>query len=372
MNQISNLTTNINSSEIPSLNGLRAISIITVMLAHLVWNKFPGGFGVAIFFFISGFLITLLLIREHRETGKIALAAFYIRRLLRLYPALIVFLISASAVAAFYQKIDLMTLLAALFYFMNYYFSYSLKTEISVPVGHTWSLSVEEHFYMLFPVILGFVISKSTKAQVYVIASLIVIPLILRCLYAGLNFDIKFNYYLTETRIDSIAWGCLLAILASKPDYQKYLLKLASNYGLIISLIVLIVSFAIRSELFRETLRYTLQGAALFVVFIKILNLDPASKVYRILNSKPADWIGKLSYSLYLWHGLWVWLMYQVLPENQNFSFAIIGLTGSLITACISYYYVEKPFLNMRKNFTRKYQKPEYYIDSLRENAFRN
>lgn len=138
--------------EVPSLDGLRAISVLIVMLAHsgLHWIV-PGGFGVTMFFFVSGFIITTLLIREQGKRGRIDIGSFYLRRALRLYPALLAFVVTIVAVnSATSGMPDKVGIAGGFLYFMNYLVIFAPE-RVLPQANHLWSLAVEAHFYLIYP-----------------------------------------------------------------------------------------------------------------------------------------------------------------------------------------------------------------------------
>ncbi|MES1153157.1 MAG: acyltransferase, partial [Dongia sp.] len=138
---------------IPALDGMRALSIAVVVASHFWVNgPVPGGFGVTVFFFISGFLITRLLLAEFNADGHISIGRFYVRRFLRLYPALFVLIVGLSALYfAMYGQVDFLEMIAALFYFMNYYVL--VHPDVQMPIRMLWSLAIEEHYYFIFPLL---------------------------------------------------------------------------------------------------------------------------------------------------------------------------------------------------------------------------
>src|SRR4051794_28839887 len=196
---------------VPALDGFRGIAISLVILSHYGLGHFiPGGFGVNLFFFISGLLITRLLIIETKETGKINLKSFYIRRILRLYPALLFFVTVSTIYLLICGSIYIKPgeILATLFYYRNYYphiadFVYAPK---EFNVFHiVWSLSIEEHFYIIFP-FLFLVLYKRLKTFIAVIIALIVAAAVWRLALINMNGGIVTDelgdriHFLTDTR----------------------------------------------------------------------------------------------------------------------------------------------------------------------------
>jgi peptidoglycan/LPS O-acetylase OafA/YrhL len=164
---------------VAEIDGMRALSIMVVAASHF-WPRgpIPGGFGVTVFFFVSGFLITRLLIAEHAKSGRISIPRFYVRRFLRLYPALIALLIGASAASFLAQgSVPLDELAAGAFYYMNYF---SLDhPQMDLPIRMLWSLAIEEHYYLLYP--LAFAALSSNRVQFIAVLAAIAVFVLLWC-----------------------------------------------------------------------------------------------------------------------------------------------------------------------------------------------
>lgn len=294
------------AGQIASLDGIRAVSIALVFLGHAgLSTLIPGGFGVTVFFFLSGFLITTLLIREHDQHGHVAIGAFYLRRVVRLGPPILITLAAATALAlAGLADGDLSpaAFLSQLFFLYNYY-GLTAGAQTSVEgLGVLWSLSVEEHFYLLWPV--AFIaIARGRLGLRSVVAVLAVILLWRGVRVAVLGHDEWTIYTSTDTRLDSLLYGCLLALLARRglagrlfPDTTPLRIGLIAG-----ALAVLVATFVIRDEIFRSTLRYTLQGLALMPLFHYAVT-RPGDLMFRPLNWAPVRRVGVLSYTIYLCH----------------------------------------------------------------------
>ncbi len=351
--------TNTNNHYIPYLDGLRGFAILFVILSHMGLDKIvPGGFGVSLFFFISGYLITKLLIAEYDKTGDIGFKNFYLRRVFRLYPALIVMVcLSIITLVILHGKILPGAILSAFFYFTNYYIVYFKPLPVKewdYIFDPTWSLSIEEHFYLVFPVLFYLLYNKKNTFLIFLIIAS-VIPLIYRCYltYNAATINEVFEnriYVTTETRADSIIWGCIAALILFKYHSAAYIKILKSKWSLIAGLLVILFSLLFRSAMFRESLRFTLQAIAFFLIVPAIGFYNPTSIIKRILENKLMLFLGRLSYSLYLFH----WMI--IILANNNFkqysmSWIIFIVFFSFLLSVISYYFVEQPFIALRKKF---------------------
>jgi peptidoglycan/LPS O-acetylase OafA/YrhL len=355
-------TTRTSSVYIPSLDGLRAASVGLVFAAHAgLQERVPGNFGVTVFFFLSGYLITTLLRIEHERTGSISLRGFYLRRTLRIFPPFYVVLLAATvltlvgALPGPHLRPD--ALLAQAAYLTNYYI-----------IGHGWwdgrapgtwifwSLSVEEHFYLGFPLLyllmLRFVPSRSRQALV--LATLCAAVLAWRIiLVLALGSSRDRTYIASDTRIDSILFGCILGVFANPLLDRTSVGKRTWTFVLLpLALAGLLVSFAIRLPQFQETVRYSLQGLCLFPVFIAAVRY-PDWFFFRILNLGWVKFIGVLSYSIYLVHPAVLWGVVSWAPRLPGAVQAMLGLALTLLIALAIYTAIEKPAARLRRRLSR-------------------
>jgi peptidoglycan/LPS O-acetylase OafA/YrhL len=332
------------------LDGARGIAILFVAISHGGFkNIIPGALGVTIFFFVSGYLITSLLLKEQEIHSKVNLINFYMRRMWRLMPALVFYvLLSASATALLLSEIDLLEPLSAIFYISNYYNiypGYKLVNGAYPFYGVLWSLAIEEHFYLLFTPLIAFI--KSPKKLLITIISLIIFPLIERMIighFATAEFLENYTYHATDTRIDSIAYGCLLAALG-----YKRIFNFDSKVIFSIGIFGILASLLYRDEYFRNVFRYSLQGISLYLIFNEIIFSGKMSSMRSILSNGIMVFIGKLSYSMYLYHWFAVIIMMlyvgaaEVKPMWQA-GYWMITVSMSLL----SYYCIERPTLKLR------------------------
>ncbi|WP_409433146.1 acyltransferase family protein [Litorimonas sp. RW-G-Af-16] len=340
---------------IPGLDGIRAISVLIVILAHMgLEHLIPGGFGVTVFFFISGFLITRLLIAEREAKGRIGLKQFYIRRFIRLYPALLLMVICTSIayLALGWGGPTLIELLSAVFYGTNIF---QVVTRMGgelpfMPWTHLWSLAVEEHFYLIFPAFLV-LLGGNWKRILWGLGVVLFAALLWRVvIYTQTALPVQdYTYMMTDTRIDSLVWGCFLSVLLHVLGDASRLKRLMGWVPIGAALVAILASFLIRDESFRYTARFTLQGMALFVLFLNLFFWDKVRWVISILEWKPLAWFGVVSYALYLWHVPIIDMCVRTMGDTTLAH--LIAFPISVYFAAVSYYLVEKRFLALRKKF---------------------
>jgi peptidoglycan/LPS O-acetylase OafA/YrhL len=302
---------------IPSLDGLRALSVLIVLVAHAGYGSIvPGGLGVTIFFFLSGYLITTLLVKEHERTGGISIVNFYIRRVFRLMPPLLLTLAVAYALTwagKLPGGISINGFLAQLFYFANYYsIFFDPGNTIPAGTGILWSLAVEEHFYLFYPAIMALLLPSRLRPRTIAIlfASTCLATLMWRYYLVHLpNFVAERTYYASDTRIDSIIYGCILALAfnpmsrsARSSGFDGMAFMSRADWSLLaIAILALLATLLFRSAAFRETARYSMQGLALMPIFYYAIR-NAGRFPFKFLNT---PWIAKLgvySYAIYLIH----------------------------------------------------------------------
>jgi len=339
---------------IPSLDGLRAISIALVLLAHLRgttgfpgWLNVPlpfdlGPLGVRVFFVISGFLITSLLIGERVKTGSISLPRFYLRRTLRIFPPYYVYvLVVMSLEWAGHITLRPGDLVHAVTYTVNYH------RDRAWWLGHAWSLSVEEQFYLLWPAV--FLLAGRGRALRVIVAFLAAAPiwrLALAWLAPSARLGIGETFFTTA---DAIGAGCLLALarpnLHAWPPYAAFLGSRA------VALLPLGILAANASAHWARP--YWLVGmtaeSLLVMVSIDWATASAGSRFGRLLNAGPLVVFGMWSYSTYLWQQMFLnrssGSVVSAFPLN-------IGL--AIAAAACSYYVVEQPSLRFRERFERR------------------
>ena len=343
---------------IPSLDGLRAIAFLLVFVAHSMPSRdLPGGFGVTVFFFLSGYLITTLLRYEAQHHQSIDLKSFYLRRLLRIFPACYVTVAIVSSLAALgllHNTESYKSLVAALLYFSNYWNILGFGN-LPAGMGVLWSLAVEEHYYLLFPPLYAWFVfaSVSRKRQAAWLLALCAGALAWRCCRAVLFHSPWVNIYEgTDTRFDSILYGCVLAIVANPRlgDQVPWFRKHANGLAIAGALLI-VLSFAYRNPFFRDTFRYTLNAIGLAPIFF-LASLPEKHFLTRWLEWPVLRWLGQLSYSMYLIHHTLFHHFYHF--YRPSFLLAMGILAGTVIYAQAMRSLIELPLQSVRRRLRGK------------------
>ena len=338
---------------IPSLDGLRAISITFVLVSHLAGTKnFPlsaaqgnflglGEFGVVVFFVISGFLITGLLLDEVARTGTVDLGRFYFRRTLRIFPpyyAYLVCLLIAGAMGS--VALNPSDGWRAATYTANY------DLDRSWYVGHTWSLSVEEQFYLLWPAVLLLV---RTRRAILIAAAVVLASPVIRVAEWTLLREYGYGVgHRFETIADAIAIGCVLA------GVRPWLHRTAWYPRLLASPLFVIVPLAAFGANLLHDHPLVNFGAGMTITHVSIaLCLDwavtfHAGRIGRVLNAPPLVYVGVLSYSLYLWQQPFLNRGFESVVTAFPLNIAIV-----IALALLSYYVIERPSLALRRTVER-------------------
>ena len=330
------------------IDGLRAVAVVPVVLHHAGIAGVPGGFvGVDVFFVISGFLITKILAREILE-NRFSLISFYERRARRILPALFVMLAACLVVGWFlllpgqYEDLAQSTV-ATLLFVSNVWFwladgDYFGKGVELAPLLHTWSLAVEEQFYLFFPLLLWGLAKLRRRVWITVIALISCVSLI-ASIWATQAMPVA-NFYLAPTRIWELGIGALLAIGAFPTLRQRFEFEVFGGVGLVL----IIGSIILLSD---ETPfpGLTAVPPCLGAAFLIWAGMHGTSLAGKALSLPPMVWVGKISYSLYLWH--WPILVAARLQHGSAdlpMATALACVLLSVLLATLSLHFVERPF----------------------------
>jgi len=339
----------------PGLDGLRGIAVILVIIFHVLPLSLPGGFlGVDIFFVLSGYLITSLILHELRDTGQFSFFNFYRRRLLRLMPALLVVIVTLLCMTVFLPPFPgafdsfLQEVGWALVYLTNWARAFGYYPDPSF-LPHTWSLAIEEQFYFIWPLLLvaSFFLAKKTPwLLVWFIVVTIAAVYVWRWWLFAHEANIDRIYNGLDTRADALMWGALLAVISVLRNEKEFSKKIRYLAWPAISWMVYMTATAS----WYSPLHYQLPLLAFYVatiVLIAILSLnDSSSTLVRLFSWSPLKFVGKISYGLYLWHFP---VQRFLLPLDLSpFFLLLVVFLFTFILAVISWYGVEKRFLRKR------------------------
>lgn len=342
----------------PALDGLRGIAIIAVLAFHthhiFGWSILKGGsVGVDIFFVLSGFLITALLIEEWQCNGEISLKGFYWRRVLRLVPALLVVLVSLYLLADVFfpatEAADTRRSIPVAFVYASDFALAFFQLRLGA-LQHTWSLAIEEHFYLIWPLFLlaALKLGAGRKRLIVITLSLAVASAVHRVVLHQLGALPVRTYYGVDTRADALLIGCATAMCVCWGFLRAQSLKalVVPAVGLIITLMIA-TGFA---SPFMHLGGFTLLAAAAAIVLVWVV-LAPSSYLRSFLEYGPLVWVGRISYGLYLWH-------YPIFKASSLLRLAwplqlFVALTATLTVTCLSYYLIERPALKLKRRKTR-------------------
>lgn len=344
---------------IRSLDGLRGIAVLAVIAYHLNFSWASGGLlGVTIFFVLSGYLITNLLLIEYERYNKIDLKNFWIRRVRRLLPGMLSVLFAVTAWATLFAKPFLDRLrddfFPAVFYYSNWWYIFqdlSYFEAMSTPslLNHFWSLAIEEQFYIIWPLlIVGAFLCKMNKKQIVNLTLLLaLLSALLMALFYSPTADPSRVYYGTDTRAFSLLIGAALAFIwPSQKLSQTIPTSLRRSIDVIgtvclIAILVMIVmvnqydSFLYRGGMFLVSILTALLLAVL---------IHPASTLSRLMTFKPLTWIGERSYGIYLWHYPIILFTSPLVRTNETSIVTILlQIALTLVLAALSYKYIENP-----------------------------
>lgn len=343
----------------PGLDGLRALAVLAVIAYHLQAPWAPGGLlGVGVFFVLSGYLITDILGAQYEKVGAINLKQFWIRRARRLLPALWMMLLVVFTAVVFLDSTQVHAMgldtLAAFFYISNWWYifhhvSYFARFGPPSPLTHLWSLAVEEQFYLVWPLLLGVAFRFIRKQWLIVCLTLLgaaASAIAMATLYHP-GMSPNRVYYGTDTRAFALLIGAALALLwpsrhfsPSLPSGKRWLLEIVGTVGLLTFAVMVVHSNQYQTYLYRWGMLMLAVATAGTVAALA----HPATRLSRILGSKPLRWIGVRSYGIYLWHYPIIILGAGAFPKGMVlWQRDMIEVFASLSIAAVSWRYLEEP-----------------------------
>ena len=324
----------------PALDGLRGLAILGVVLYHLTGGT-GGWLGVNLFFVLSGFLITTLLLEERERTGRVSLWAFYTRRFFRLAPALVAAVVGFLAVSQFRHDINFehpwRSSLIALASSTNIADAYNLEG-VAPAISHTWSLGLEDQFYLLWPPLLLLLLTRWRRGVAAVVVASLAMFVLGNCLYVIAEHGPSLRTgFAPDTASYPILIGCFAALIAGTGVVRRFQAhEHAPLYDVLAGAVILtclLTGFHTR----QPELGQAANVAFALVVAGLLLRIASSGRTRTgWLRSRPLVWLGRISYSLYLWH--------VIVLDVAPFSVPIANVALAVAVAALSYRFIEQPF----------------------------
>ncbi|CAH0255944.1 acyltransferase family protein [Plantibacter cousiniae (nom. nud.)] len=341
---------------IPSLDGIRAVAVLIVFVGHTATmpGLWPGHVGVTIFFFLSGYLITTLLRREHEKTSRISLPKFYLRRALRILPPAYLAIGAGVLVGAIGLLPATTTgwgVLAEVLNYTNYYLVFEGREGLPPETSMLWSLAVEEHFYLIFPALLIVLLWRklSMRTIALILMGACALAPIWRIILTAQGADFFRLYTSTDTRFDALLFGAAMALLFNPAVGDRAPLGLSdrSISRLVpVALLVFAATAVVDIPQFRLTIADTIQIMCLVPIFWFVI-AQPNAWAGKILNNRWLAHIGVLSFSVYLFHRLAISITGAFIPIEPVADALAFLLT--LVVAELVYRLVEVPLGRLRR-----------------------
>ncbi|MGH9091473.1 MAG: acyltransferase family protein [Acidimicrobiales bacterium] len=344
-------------SYVPGLDGMRAIAVLAVIVFHLGFSWARGGLlGVGVFFVLSGYLITDLLVAEYRRRRRIALPRFWLRRARRLLPALFVMLFVVTGWVTLFDRAQLPALrsdlLPGIFYYSNWWFifqhvSYFAAFGPPSPLGHLWSLAIEEQFYLVWPflVLAGLTWVGNRRALIAITLVMAAGSAVAMAALYGPGTDPTRVYDGTDTRAFALLIGAALALALPRdrafPPVTAGARRLLDAVG-VVALVGIFVMFWQTSEYSAFLYRGGLALLAVLTALVTAVVVHPGARLGRWLGWEPLRWVGERSYGIYLWHYP-VIVLTTPLNAAPDVLRATLQVAASIGLAALSWRYVEEP-----------------------------
>jgi len=351
---------------VPVLDGVRGVAVLLVLLVHTRPQVLPGGMiGVDLFFVLSGFLITSILLRDFRDTGTVHIGRFYVKRALRLLPAMFVvvtacLLYSMATEAPEKLATTVGDTVSAILYYWNWRIvaNFDHIQDHQRMIVHLWSLSVEEQFYIVWPsVVLGLVSSRLRPRSVLTLLGGAI--LLVYCLRIWMWHHYTGNpgypvYFRTDTRADTLLCGAFVAFAAGAGMVPRGRLMRGVLQAMALIAIAVVGWHALRPMPWDDYvvyIQYTAVAVSCALIITTALWCPPT--LLRIgLEWTPLRWIGRISYGIYLYH----WPIFHRIEQDLDWSplaRTLWAFTLTLLIATISFYFLERPFLRMKDRMGR-------------------
>jgi peptidoglycan/LPS O-acetylase OafA/YrhL len=348
----SNLAEGLSCRKIPSLDGLRAIAVFLVICYHYGLPS-PAGLGVLMFFVLSGFLITWLLLKENDSHGCVSLRRFYARRTLRIFPAFYCYWFFIVAIWILIGRaIEWPQAIASLFYVSNYY--QAIFGDPNTGLSHAWSLGIEEQFYLMWPAIFVRLRSSPKQLMRFLSGTIVVVWIHRFLLQYVFGAPQGYIYEAFDTRADHLLIGCLLAVALRTGvlgGLWRFLCRSAWPSVLTVLLLVLSTILYFRfGHAYRNVWAFIFDPV-LTALLIPQLIAHRSTLIWRWLGWRWVVYLGVISYPLYLYHQIGESVGRRVAALAPGDLELVMVVAATVMLASCSYYLVERPFLRLKSRF---------------------
>ena len=347
------LESGLKESQLAGLDGLRAIAAFMVVFFHFGVPFVSGGAGVLMFFVLSGFLITWLLLRENDAQGTVSLSKFYMRRSLRIFPAFYCYaavLFGVLIIRGFGRE-TLPHALAALFYVNNYY--QAINGDPSTGLSHTWSLAIEEQFYLLWP--LTFIVLRRNYRRMagFLAGAILTIWAYREVLVLVFDVHEGYIYEAFDTRADHLLMGCLLAVVLRAgifPRFWDWIVRWWAAAVIAALLATLSVLEFVYGPFYRDSVSFIVSPLLVALWIAQLIGLRGAM-LWRWTSWGWVRYLGRISYSVYLYQQLLVAAPQKLLAHQHVLVQLAATIALIVVVASMSHFFVERPFLRLKARF---------------------
>ncbi|SRR5581483_4870502 len=349
------LAAGLSFSQLPALDGIRAVAAFLVVFYHFGVPRVSGNLGVLIFFVLSGFLITWLLLKEDEKFGSVSLRQFYARRALRIFPAFycywgLLMLLGLARNASIHWD----QAIAALFYFNNYF--QAIHGDPNTGLSHTWSLAIEEQFYLLWPMTFLAFRQNYFRLSRLLAGAVVAIWVYREVLHFVFHVPQGYIYEAFDTRADHLAMGCLLAVVLRAGIGGGFWRRMCTLKASAAAALLLTASTLLESRYgtpYRDTIGFVIEPVLVAVLIAQLIALR-GTLAWAWLNWPWMRYLGRISYSVYLYQQITVGPAKKLLAAFP--AFVQLGGTAAVVVlvASGSYFFIERPFLKWKDRFHRR------------------
>jgi peptidoglycan/LPS O-acetylase OafA/YrhL len=353
----SRLANGLSQRKIPSLDGLRAVAVILVIFNHLKVPFAPEGRGVLTFFVLSGFLITWMMINESEKKDSISIRNFYVRRVLRIFPAFYVFVavafVSRSLTQGWPSGSMLRDYLSAVTYTSNYRFA--LLPHVDHTCWHTWALSIEEQFYLLWPWVFVAFQKDLRKLTHLLIAAIVLVDIYRMVLFFKFHVDDHWLSYTFDSRVDHLLVGCLLAVLLKRGVLMRFWNLLTDRVSVSLlpfGLIVLSIALGFRFHFgYKFAVGFVVDPLLTALFMVQVIALGN-TWLWGWLNWRVVRYMGQISYGMFLYHMMVNRLVLDLFGQHSLWIHVPAVVGGAALVGACSFHVIERRFLQLKSRFT--------------------